>query len=119
MLVLLLKFFFFYLIHQGVLNLPFAKIPRTSDLQGPHQSDSFLSTWIKLFQFRALPALGFLWQTDARQQLAITGSWLYLLARGPYILLLFGLYPMQTASLQHFDRAAWRGAQGWRVKGFP
>lgn len=113
--------FWFYLIHQGVLNVPFAEIPRTPDLQSLHQSHSFLSTWTKLSspQFRTLPALHFFWQTDARQQSSIAGSWLCLLAWGPYILSLFGLHPTQAARLQRFDKAAWRAAQGRRLKGFP
>lgn len=90
---------------------------RTPDLRVLHQSHSFLSTWRKftLPRFGTLPVLDFLLQTDAMQQLAITGSLLYLLAWGPYILSLFGPHPMRAACLQHFDKVACRAAQvgGW------
>lgn len=53
---------------------------------------------------------------DATQQLAITGSFLYLLAWGPYKLLLFGLHPMHAACLQHFEKlpVELHRVGGWR-----
>lgn len=133
-------FFIPLLVHQGILNRCSCRIrdlnisfcselavhlaagcysllyPQTPDLQGLHQSHSFLSVWRTLSpsEFRTLLVPGFLLQADATQQSAIIGSLLCLLAWGPYLLLRFGLCPvthiLTKLPVELYRVGGWRGS---------